>query len=560
MFTLRYYQREAVEGLFNFFRDNPTGNPLVAIPTGCGKSLIIAEFIRRALTLYPATRILIAVHTKELVAQNHAELLSLWPTSPCGIYSAGLNRRDTHLPITFVSIASVAKRIADFGHTDLCIVDEAHAISHREGTLYHKAFEGIRAINPNFRIIGLTASPWRMGVGLLTDGDIFTAVSTDYTSYEKFNELVDNGFISPLLPRPLKTELPVDDVRIQAGDFVQADLQKACDKDAITRAAIAEAIPWINHENRQHILVFCTGISHSDHTRDILIEHGISAVCVHTGLPGGEKERDQNILDFKAGKVRAMVGVGVFSVGFNYKPIDAIIMLRPTLSPVFWLQALGRGTRPSPETGKVNCRVLDFARNTRNLGPINDIKIPKKRGKPGSGMTPFKICAACGCYNPTRVRFCIECQNEFPATVNVVTKASKLELIRREPKPPKPPPPPATVVTHDVSRIEFARHASKDQAKPPSLRISYICGVHIFSEWLCLEHPQPFPRHKARDAWRLMSRAEYSPPETVNEALERLGELEPPSQIRVLLNGKYPQVVGYEFGKKVEMALEDCPF
>ncbi len=556
---LYYYQEEAVVSIFNYFYAHPTGNPVVALPTGTGKSLVIAEFCHRAIRLYPQTRIMVATHVKELVGQNHAELVELWPSAPAGIYSAGLKRRDTHLPLTFCGIASVAKRVKDFGHIDLLIIDECHMISDKDQSMYVKAIDMLKSINPLLKVIGLTATPYRLGMGMVTDGQLFTDICCNYTSLEKFNELVDGGYISPLIPKRTDTELNVDDVGIHAGEYIQSELQEAVDKYSITRGALEEAVQLA--KGRRHWLVFCTGITHAEHTRDILEQLGIPAVCVHTKLPGGDKQRDENIRLWKAGMVGAAVNVNVLTTGFNFKAIDCIIVLRPTMSTVLWVQLLGRGTRPCPETAKQNCLVLDFAANTRRLGPINDPVIPRKKGKKGNGLVPYKMCPQCNTYNHARVRFCVDCGYEFPQTFAATPKAATDELIRKCPVPPEPEPAPE-IVTWPVKHVEFDKHWPSVPGKPPSLRITYYCEKRMFNEWLCFEH-QGFAQKKARDSWRLMAKGadeeerRAAPPGTVDEALNRVANLRPPSYVRVEMKRKYPEIVGYDFNGEVPSTFAD---
>lgn len=585
MIVPRYYQEEAINGLFQWFADNPVGSPIVALPTGTGKSIVIAEFIRRAIIWYPRTRVLVATHRKELIVQDHKELLELWPSAPCGIYSAGLNRRDTHFPITVCGIASVASRVQEFGHIDLLIVDEAQMISHKAGTMYQKAIFELRQINPCLRVIGLTATPFRLGMGMLTEGDIFTDISTDYCSFEKFNQLVEDGFISNLIPHPTDTELSVEGVHIHDGEFVAEELQAAVDKEWLTRKILVEAVE--KAAARNHWIVFCSGIRHAEHACQYLNEMGIVSVCVHTDLPDadvakinlerrglpavGKTARDMHFNAFTCGAARALVGVDIFSVGFNYKPIDCILWLRPTMSPVLWVQGNGRGTRPSPETGKTNCLVLDFARNTPRLGPVNDPVLPRKPGKSkGSGMVPFKLCLVCNCYNHTRALICIECGAPFPVAPKLSEEASRQELIRREkpeppPKPPKPPKAeiPAYIVEYGVERVDFAKHTSRGDNKPPSLKISYYCGLRIFNEYLCLEEgSHQFARHNAREKWRQMAGYEDDPPATINDALTLTATLHLPAKIRVKHGGKFDEVMGYEFSTTTQpqLADENLPF
>lgn len=561
MLIPRYYQEEAITSIFEYFASHPVGNPVVALPTGTGKALVIAEFIRRALTWYPQTRVMIATHVKELVSQNYKEMLELWPTAPAGVYSAGLKRRDIHLPITFAGIASVNKKVHHFGHIDLLIIDECHMISDKDVTMYQKAIAGLKRTNPMLKVIGLTATPFRLGMGMITEGSLFTDICCNYCTLEKFNELVDAGFISPLIPKRTDTELSTEFVSVHAGEFVQAELQAAVDKESITRGALAEAL--VLSRGRRHYLVFCTGTTHADHARDILIEMGIPAVCVHSQLPGGDAERDANIQLFKNGYVGAMVGVGIFTTGFNFKPIDCIIVLRPTMSTVLWVQLLGRGTRPSPETGKQNCLVLDFAANTRRLGPINDPVIPRRKGKKNGSFVPYKTCPECNTYNHTRARNCIACGSEFPETFNAQVGAATEELIRRERKPPPEPVAevPLEVISWPVERVEYREHVSKFPGKPPSLLVSYYCGSRTFNEWLCFEH-SGFAKKKAHDAWRLMAGPDCDVPVTVEDALSLVDALTPPSEIRVLMKDKFPEVVGYEFNGTVpgRVVPDDIPF
>lgn len=541
MITPRDYQEEGISGLFDFFQTHPEGNPLIAMPPGSGKTVVIAEFIRRALSLFPQTRILNIVHVKELIVQAHKKLIEMWPSAPAGIYSSGLNRRDLHLPIIFSGIGSIINQIDKLEHFDLVIIDEADMVSHKEETQYRKLFKALALINPAVRFIGLTGTPFRHQVGALTDGGVFTHLIVDYCSFEKFNSLIDRGYLCQLIPKQTTTELDVTEVHVRGGEFIESELQNAVDKESITRAAVSEAVRTA--VNRNHWLVFTTGISHANNVRDMLLEFGVSAACVHTNLEGGDKERDSTIEDFKQGKIRAMVGVGVFGVGFDCPQVDCIIMLRPTMSARIHIQYLGRGLRIDPS--KSSTLVLDFAGNTKRLGCINDVVIPRKKGKGKAGMAPFKLCPICSTYNHTRAKVCVSCLHEFPEVFNGKSTASELELIRREPKVKKIKPP-TEIVIHDVSRVDFSLHKSRDPFKPQSLKATYYCGLQIFTEWMCFEHPAPYARYKAHETWRKLSGGSTVPVNS-EEASTRVGELHSPVQIKVAHEGKYPSITAYSF-------------
>lgn len=544
----RDYQEAAIAAIFRYFEEGGQGNPLVALPTGTGKALVIAEFIRRAYQLYPGQRIMKLTHVKELIEQNHKTILRQWPTAPVGVFSAGLGQKESHFPITCAGIDSVVNASHLFGHVDLVMIDEAHLVSPKQNSRYQRFLSRLLEVNPLLKVIGLTATQYRLGQGLLTEGDgIFTDVCFDMTEMEAFNWLIHQGYLSPLIPRRTTAELKVDEVRIQGGEFVQKDLQEAVDRSEVTYAALRETCDL--GQNRDHWLIFASGVDHAIHIRDMLDSMGVSATCVHSRMTDGE--RDRNIEDFKAGKFRAMVNNGILTTGFDYPEIDLIVMLRPTQSPGLWVQMLGRGTRPVYAIGfdlltvegrlaaiaagpKRDCLVLDFAGNTRRLGPINDPCIPKRKGK-GNGVAPVKLCEACGTYNHASVRFCISCGFEFHRQVKIAQGASTQELIA-ESMP--------LVETFSVDRVIYHEHKKRDDSRPPSIRVSYFCGLRLFEEWVCLEH-QGYARKKARDWWRVRSVSD--PPETVVEGLQRLGELRSPKEIRVWVNKKHPEIMSYAF-------------
>ena len=196
MIELRDYQRAAIDALYAWFRAG-RGSPLVVAPTGSGKSVILAEFARSAVVAFPETRILIVTHVRELIAQNHAALIRLWPDAPAGIYSAGLGKRQLGRQILVAGVQSVARRARDLGHVDLAIVDEAHLVPRSSDTQYGRLFEGLRATNPNLKVIGLTATPYRLDSGLLHGGEnaLFDGIAHDIP----IGELVERGHLSPLI-------------------------------------------------------------------------------------------------------------------------------------------------------------------------------------------------------------------------------------------------------------------------------------------------------------------------------------------------------------------------
>jgi DNA repair protein RadD len=527
IFEDRWYQTEAVESIFSYFMGS-TGNPVVALPTGTGKSIVIGRFMQRVLRQWPKQRFLVLTHVKELVEQNAKKLAEMWPTAPIGIYSAGLGRRDTAMSITFGGVASVVNCVEAFGHRDLLLVDECHLISPKADTMYGEVISRLKAINPHLKVVGFTATAFRLGQGMIIEGGIFTDICYDLTGVEAFNRLIAEGFISPLIPKRTRTALDVSNVGMNNGEFAQGALQAAVDKDEITYAALREMVEF--GSDRQSWLIFASGVEHAEHIADALTSFGIPAAAIHSKLKDGE--RDARLAAFKRGELRALSNNNVLTTGFDHPPVDLIGMLRPTMSPGLWVQMLGRGTRPSPATGKRNCLVLDFAGNTKRLGPINDPVIPKRKG-PGTGEAPVRICEACGCYNHASARICINCGEEFTFQTKIIASAGTDELLRSD----------LPVVEYfDVQRVTYNRH--QREGSFPVIKVSYFTGLQKFDEWVCLEH-SGFPGKKARDWWR--QRHADEPPATTDEALQYVARLRVPRRIRVWVNKKIPEVLSHEY-------------
>ena len=551
MFEARSYQTEAVNSLYWYFENN-TGNPVIAMPTGTGKSVVIALFLQSVYQKYPGQRVLILTHVKELIAQNHRKLLQLWPFAPAGIYSSGLGKRDVHSPITFAGIASIVKKWDVFGHVDLVIIDEAHLVSHSENTMYHIFLSHLKIVNPYLKVIGLTATPWRLGHGSITEPSkdkngqmlpsIFSDICFDITGIEAFNRLIAENSLCPVIPKSTETVLDISGVHMRGGEFLASELQNAVDKQEVTVSAVEESLKL--GYNRNHWLVFAAGIAHTIHTAEIMNAMGIPTVAIHFKMT--DNERDYAIVRFQEGYYRAAVNNNVLTTGFDFPAIDLILCLRPTASSVLWVQMLGRGTRPYP--GKNNCLVLDFANNTRRLGPINDPVIPKKKGSKG-GPAPVKECPVCNSLVHASVRICngilpdeSPCTHEFTFETKLKQGASTAELIKGEIP---------VVEQFKIDHITFSLHHKEN--RPVSVKVSYYCGYSLFNEFVCLEHPG-FAGHKARDWCR--QHAMIDIPVTCSELLERTSELRTPTHLRVWVNKKYPEILACVFNEDVHPSVQ----
>jgi DNA repair protein RadD len=527
---LRPYQEEAVKSVFDYFSQK-SGNPIIVMPTGTGKALTLCEFIKRVFAIYPNQRIMMLTHVKELIEQNAKTLQRIWPTAPLGIYSAGLNQKDFNMPIIFGGVASVCKNPKIFGHIDLIIVDECHLISPSSESMYQKTINELKEINPHLKLIGLSATPYRLKQGMLTDDGIFTDICIDLSSPECFIRFITEGYLSPLIPFPTTTEIDVSSVGMVAGDFNRKELEKATDKEIINYNVCKEIIE--KAYSRRCWLIFCNGIDHAEHISAILTSFGVDSRAVHSKKK--VEENDKAIEDFKEGRLRCIVNSDKLTTGFDCPQVDFIGMIRHTMSPNLWVQMLGRGTRVSP--GKENCLVLDFARNTDRLGPINDPVKPAKPGqKKSAGEVPIKICEKCSAYNWGAARFCCNCGFEFTFKSHLMNFASRSELIKGLETEP-------AFEWFDVSTVYYHLHSK--QGSPPSIKVMYACGLNSFTEWVCLEH-EGFPRTKARDWWRRRHASE--PPVLTHDALQIVKELRQPERIRVHINKKpHAEIIDYDF-------------
>lgn len=529
---LRDYQNEAVDSVIQYFSAGNTGNPVIAMPTGTGKSLVIAGLIERILKGWASQRIMVLTHVKELIEQNASKMQQLWPGSPMGIYSAGLGIKDTMMPIIFGGAASVVNCVPSFGKRDLLFIDECHLLSPKADTTYQSIILELQQLNPYLKVVGLSATPFRLGQGMITDGGVFTDICCDMTGVEPFNRFIAEGYLCPLIPRRTKVERQSEVMSIGSnGDFSGAALEADAAQKDVTYQALVELCEA--GQDRNSWLVFASTVEDADYIAETLCSFGVAAAAVHSKLP--RKECDRRIADFKIGKLRCLVNMGMLTTGFDHPPLDLIGMLRRTMSPGLWVQMLGRGTRPSPETLKSNCLVLDFAGNTRRLGPINDPVIPRRKGK-GGGDAPVRICDNCGTYNHAASRVCSYCGEEFTFETKIVARASEEELIRSD----------IPVIEYfNVSQVYYYLHEKMGTA--PQIKVEYFCNDNMqkFTEYVQLEHGG-FPGKRSRDWWRQRFPGDYVP-ETTKEALELITQLRVPHRIKVWVNKKYPEVLNYEY-------------
>lgn len=477
MIKLRDYQQDTSDKVIRYIKKHKlTKNPLVALPTGSGKSYVLADLIRFATENWDAD-IIVLSHVKEILEQNYKHIVD-YTGYDVGINSSMLGKRERK-KITVAGIQSVFRSPELFSKVKMVIIDEAHLVSMVETTMYQKFLAGL---GPHV-CIGLTATPFRLGDGYIYGKDkLFHDLVADYCTLDSFNQLVDDGYISHITTKRTELEMDTSGINLVAGDFNEKQLSSKFDREAVTSAAIKEILAA--GKDRKKWLIFAIDINHAEHIAEILIRNGIPTAPVHSRMKESGFDRDRSIEGFKNDRYRCVVNVNILTTGFDHPGIDLIALLRPTQSPVLHVQSIGRGSRVSD--GKKDCLVLDFAGNTERLGPINNVLV-KIKGKGKEGGEPIvKTCPECDSILPPAVKLCPDCGFKFSFEHGLSIYAADATIIEDGKDHWMP-----------VTGIHYSVH--KKFGAPSSVRVDYAIGKRIVSEWVCVEH-RGFAKHKA-DHW-----------------------------------------------------------
>ena len=505
-----------------------------------GKSPTMALMIREYLTAWPETRICVLAHVKELVQQNAEKAISWWPDAPMGtwgIYSASLGQRDTDSRVIFASIQSVHRKAFQLGRFDLIFVDEAHRIPARGEGMYRNFLQDCYRANPHLRVIGFTATPYRLDVGeVCGDENILNGISFEIS----VKSLIEQGYLCQLITRSSQHALPdVSGVHKRGGEYIASELESAVNQEDLVVAACREMLRLA--QDRNHWIVFAAGIEHANNVADHLRDLGVAVAVVTGDTP--QAERDQITRDYQHGRYRALVNVNVLSEGFDATHIDCVVLLRPTLSPGLYYQQVGRGLRLDPS--KESCLVLDFAGNTMTHGPIDALTVHRKKSSKNDDEpreAPAKTCPQCESIVAAGVHFCPQCNHEFEFdSKKHEAQAQGGSVLSGE------------STRYEINHILYDRHTPRREGAIPSMRVDYHEGYRrVASEWVCFEH-EGFARAKAERWWAL--RTGWDPddtPLTIDAALTlaESGALREPVAIHTKPDGKFTRIVDYEWPER----------
>jgi len=427
---------------------------------------------------------------------------------------------------------------------------------------YQTFLNAAKAKNPNVRMVGWTATPFRTQGGLICRPEnLFNEVC-----YEaNVKDLIDAGWLSKITAKAGIANADLDHLHIRAGEFVAEDVEKAMGEDRLVATACREIVE--KTKDRKACLVFCTSVEHCRKVAEQISRFSGEECAVVTGDTPSEK-RDEIIRRLKGEAIatdlfggtlpplKYCCNVSVMTTGTNIRRLDTIALLRPTASAGLYIQMVGRGFRLSPESGKTECLVLDYGKNVERFGPIDAIRITEPPS--GGNREPLaKVCPQCRSLVPLSVMLCKECGYQFPRQEaerrTHEAHADNAAILSGE----------VTLETHDVTDVLFQVWTKRDAQPddPHTVRVTYRCEAEggslydargcNFSEWVCPEHTG-YARSKFEKWWAARASSDFPMPDKAEDVCEAdfMGMLRTVKRITVKrVAGKhYPEIVGYELG------------
>ena len=538
---LRPFQQAAVDAVYRHLRERDD-NPVVVIPTAGVKTPVLATICRDAVVKWGG-RVLVVSHVKELLEQAVDKLKLVASDLPVGVYSAGLRRRDTEHRVIVAGIQSIYKRACELDAFDLIIVDEAHLIPSDGDGMYRQFLAETSVINQQVRVIGLTATPYRLDSGLIYSPEHFL----NTICFEiGIKELIRDGYLCPLVSKSGAAKVDTSALHIRGGEFIAEEAADLMDQDELVAAACEEIVQYT--ADRQACLIFATSVAHGQHiVRELQEKHDLECGFVCGETP--PRERTEILARFRGVQsdglfsskpLKYLCNVNVLTTGFDAPHIDCVALLRPTMSPGLYYQMVGRGFRLHP--GKQNCLVLDFGGNLLRHGPVDQITVKERRS--GTGPAPAKECPQCHSVIAAGFATCPDCGFVFPEPERPAhdAQASDAAVLSGQ----------VTLTPFKVSETFYSVHRKRGTGDddPTTMRVDYRVGWQEYkSEWVCFEHTG-FARQKAVAWWK--RRSPDPVPITTEQAVElaNSGALATTHAItvRTVSGEQYDRIVNYELG------------
>lgn len=397
MLKLREYQKQTIIELYDYIRTNKGLNPCLVLPTGAGKSVVIAK-IATDFFAKSNSKLIMLTHNQELIEQNYKKVIQFVNPYEVGIYSSGLGKMQLDRKITFAGIQSIHNKKTP--NYKVIIIDECHLINTKQQGIYRTFIDKF----PDALVIGLTATPYRMDNGYINVGDnpLFNdLVIPDGTTIP---ELIAGGYLSTLKSKVSDTGLSFKDVKKSKGDFNEKQVANIVNHFDAVEKVVNDLIE--RTKNFKHVLIFCSGIDHSVNISQALCDKGERSFYVHGKM--SKADRKMAIDSFKGGILKYLCNPNILTTGFDFPDIDCVVMLRPTYSVVLYVQIAGRGLRLKSHTD--HCVILDYVGNIERHGTIINPKV-KEKGEPNT----HKVCPKCLEANEKDADICIDCGYDFNA-------------------------------------------------------------------------------------------------------------------------------------------------
>ena len=441
-------------------------------------------------------------------------------------------------------------------YADGVLVHNCHLIAPEGDGMYRTFLADMKVINPHVRVIGLTATPFRLKGGLICKPE---NILNEICYEAGLKEMIQQGYLSPLISRAGRAEANLANLHIRGGEFLSDEVAAAMDNDALVTSACREIVELTR--DRKSVLIFTASVDHCKHVAEKIQAFSGKECAIVTG-DTSPAERAEIIARFKGECIPAdlfgtpkpplkfLANVNVLTCGFDAPNTDCVVMLRPTNSPGLLIQCAGRGTRLSPETGKSNCLFLDYGGNILRHGPLDMIKV-KEPGSGKGGDAPAKKCPQCLALIHAGYTACPECGYVFPPKENdkMTQTASSAGVISGQ----------VDYTDYEVLDVYYCVHEKRgaDPDAPKTMRVDYQVGFNEFkSEWVCPEHTG-YARGKFEKWWHERAALGCPMPRSAREAVSLANEglLAAPESITVktIAGERFERITGWRLKERPVM-------
>lgn len=501
----RYYQKEAVDAAFSFLKKNPEHGTAIDLHTGAGKTIVIAELIKKVTSA--GLRCICLVDRSELVKQNKAQMQKILGNKvSVGAYCASIGEKDINTQVVMASIQSMnsaLKKDPSFGGVfKLILVDECHMVKPEDEGMYRAVISNLRARTDNtVGLVGLTATPYRMGSGFITAGEdsLFKTICYSYP----ISRGLEDGYAVPLTTQTSSFHYSDEGMKISknTGDYTASSLSLIEKQDNITEQAVKSVVDNMKAQGRKSCLIFCANIAHVEKVHTYLTNLGSDCRfgMVHSKQDASINKK--NIELFQKGYLHGLVNCDALTVGFDAPMVDILAILRKIGSIPLWVQILGRGIRIYPN--KKDCLVLDFGKNVEKMPPLVSIGAKfeaqaqeEKQKKEREHAARLKMCPDCKVDNiPYPVMTCPVCGFKFENLLILSGVASVRDILYGDLESIATRYLTKHLEVRKITKVLYTIHHKQvgfkkfDMQSIPSIRCDFRDGLQLIcSHWLCFEH------------------------------------------------------------------------